>query len=103
MLDLTNSDLRIVHGILARTAPGVNVLVFGSRVKGNAKKFSDLDLALDAGSPIDWSVIGELKLALSESDLPIKVDVIDLNDVSERFREMVLRQAIPLPPFTGAG
>ena len=48
MLDLTNSDLRIVHGILARSAPGVNVLVYGSRVKGSAKKFSDLDLALDA-------------------------------------------------------
>ncbi len=98
MLDLPARDLVRLHHILAAQVPGVQVLAFGSRVKGKARKFSDLDLALDAGERLPWSRIGDLKEALSESDLPIVVDVIDLNDVSERFREMVLRQAIPLPP-----
>ncbi len=97
MLDLSSEDLGILNTILTEQMPGVKVLAFGSRVKGRARKFSDLDLALDAGSPIGWSRIGDLKEAFSESDLPIKVDVIDLNDITDRFRELVLSHAIPLP------
>jgi len=103
MLDLSAEDLGMLNLILTERMPGVKVLAFGSRVKGRARKFSDLDLALDAGMPIGWSRIGDLKEALSESDLPIKVDVIDLNDISDRFRELVLKHAIPLPEPAKAG
>lgn len=97
MLDLSAEDLGLVWRVLDANAPGVKVLAFGSRAQGNAKRYSDLDLALDAGTPLDWSMLGSLKAAFSESDLPIKVDVVDLNDVGGRFRELVLRTAIPLP------
>lgn len=101
MLDLQERHLHMLRTILSEQVPGVKVLAFGSRVKGKARRFSDLDLALDGGAPIGWSRIGDLKEALSMSDLPIKVDVIDLHDVSDRFRELVLQQAIPLPEPSG--
>ena len=101
MLDLPIKDVKLVRRILDLHVPTAKVLAYGSRVRGFARKFSDLDLALDTGGPIAWSVLGDLREALSESDLPIKVDLIDLNGIPERIRESVLRHAIPFPAVEG--
>jgi len=96
MLDLTPEHLSIVRGLLNEYLPGCHALAFGSRVKGTARRFSDLDLAVDTGNAIPWSTLGQLKEAFSESDLPMKVDVLDLNAISDTFKAVVLRDGEPL-------
>ncbi|MBP7515253.1 MAG: nucleotidyltransferase domain-containing protein [Flavobacteriales bacterium] len=96
MLDLAPEHLRIVRGLLAEHLPGCRALAFGSRVKGTARRFSDLDIAVEGGTAIPWSTLGQLKEALSESDLPMRVDVVDLTSASKEFRAMVLSHALPL-------
>lgn len=66
---------------------------FGSSVRAQAAagKYSDLDLAVIAGEGIGWMRIVELKPAMSESDLPITVDILDYNAVSDGFREVIAR------------
>lgn len=46
MIDLSVNQLAIVQEILAKQLPTTKVWVFGSRIKGTAKHYSDLDLVL---------------------------------------------------------
>ncbi len=49
-LDLPAADRRLVLTILAANLPaGTAAWVFGSRATGRARRYSDLDLAIDAG------------------------------------------------------
>lgn len=79
----------MVKRILAELAPECEVRVFGSRINGRARPFSDLDLAIVAPRPLDWRRLEQLKDAFSESDLPFMVDVLDWSTVSPRFRTVI--------------
>jgi predicted nucleotidyltransferase len=67
-----------------------NVYVFGSRAIGTAKKYSDLDLAIDyCGQKIPFEVYAKLSISFENSLLPYKVDIIDLNLVSDQFKKVI--------------
>ena len=64
--------------------------VFGSRAIGKARRSSDLDLAIDmAGQKIPFDTLAKLSYDLEVSDLPIKVDVVDINDCSADFLKLI--------------
>ncbi|MDD3883862.1 MAG: nucleotidyltransferase domain-containing protein [Gallionella sp.] len=88
-IDLVPAELEIVRRILARHVPQYEVWAFGSRVSWTAKKYSDLDLAVITDKPLDWSVSAALAEAFDQSDLTIKVDVVDWAATSEAFREII--------------
>lgn len=89
MLDLTPQYLDEVRRVLRIHVPGRMVRAFGSRVQGNAKPFSDLDLAVMGDTPLDFRQLAALKDAFAESNLPFRVDVIDWASTSETFRGIV--------------
>lgn len=66
--------------------------VFGSRVDGSPKPYSDLDLAFVAEKELNLAAIGRLKEAFEESDLPFRVDVLDWNSISEDFRKIIAQK-----------
>ena len=92
MLDLAASDLDTVRRILAAHVPECEVRAFGSRVNGQATRHSDLDLVVVATSPLGLERMGALREAFQESDLPIRVDVMDWSELSEGFRSVVDRE-----------
>lgn len=95
-IDITPEQLAIVQGILRDHLPkGTLAWAFGSRVTWTAKPFSDLDIALEGAAPLPSEVLIDLEEAFEASDLPWKVDVIDLNAVSPEFRAIVERQRVP--------
>jgi type I restriction enzyme S subunit len=63
--------------------------MFGSRIHGTAKPWSDLDLAIKPKSPLDWNLLAEIKEAFQESELPFRVDIVDWNDITESFRKAI--------------
>ncbi|MCL6591561.1 MAG: nucleotidyltransferase domain-containing protein [Firmicutes bacterium] len=77
---------------LRQYLPGYEVWAFGSRVTGKAKRYSDLDLAVISNHPLDFGLLGEIRDAFSESDLPFKVDLVDWAATSPEFREIIKRQ-----------
>lgn len=83
--------LKILQEILRKhLRAGTIVWVFGSRSKGTARKYSDLDLLVDADEqPLALSTMVDLRNDFEESDLPYKVDVIDWNSASQSFQESV--------------
>ncbi len=89
MIDLEKSLLDQVKQILNTNVPQYKALVFGSRVHGNAGKFSDIDIALIGPQKIDWREIESLKDAFSESDLPVIVDIVDFNSAPESFKLII--------------
>ena len=95
-IDISPEQLAIVQGILKDHLPkGTLAWAFGSRVTWTAKPFSDLDIALEGLTPLSSDVLIDLEEAFEASDLPWKVDVIDLNTASPEFRAIVERQRVP--------
>ena len=88
--DLSPQDLRELRRILARHAPQARVWAYGSRVTGQAHEGSDLDLVIhDPDGVALTSRLGELRDALSESDLPMLVDVHDWARIPDSFRRQI--------------
>jgi len=88
-IDLTEQEITEIRGILKEYVPGYTVWVFGSRVQGRAKKYSDLDLAIMSREPLSLSKIADLKEAFDESDLVFKVDIVDWATTSHSFRQII--------------
>jgi len=89
MIEVSPEHLKIILDILKRFAPSCEVRAFGSRCKGKAKKYSDLDLAIVGNEKIDLEILADIKEAFEESDLPYRVDVLDWNAISENFRKII--------------
>jgi len=96
MLDLTAAQLSELRAILARHLPHREVRVFGSRVTGRAKPYSDLDLIVMGEAPLADLILAELHADLEESDLPFRVDVLLWPDVPSWMREEVRHVSIPI-------
>jgi predicted nucleotidyltransferase len=84
--------IRAILGEYLEGQRGVCVYVYGSRVKGTAHKFSDVDLAIESENPLDGHLLPMLCNAFAESDLPYAVDVVDLAHVTPIFRANVDRR-----------
>ncbi len=63
-----------IAGVLASYAQVDEAIVYGSRVKGNYKYRSDIDIALK-GSGIDLVVLNKITLDLDDLLLPWKIDL----------------------------
>ena len=73
-----------------------DILLFGSRVKGNHQRFSDLDVCLKGKVALDRYLLARFREALSDSDLPYMVDLIDYYAIDLSFRQLVEKQAVSL-------
>ncbi|MDR2268136.1 MAG: nucleotidyltransferase domain-containing protein [Holosporaceae bacterium] len=92
LIDLREDYLDLVKQILRNALHdeiGVSVYAFGSRVRGKAEEFSDLDLAIDKHGVKAQELVCRLLGDFEESDLPFKVDVIDLNGISRSFHDAI--------------
>ena len=89
MICVNEKEMCEVLEIVNKLAANCDVYVFGSRGKGNAKQYSDLDLAFDAGENLDFLQYCVIKEAFEESDIPYRVDVIDYHAADEWFREII--------------
>jgi uncharacterized protein len=79
----------VARNILNLFVPDAEIIVFGSRIHGTAKPWSDLDLAIKADSALEWKLLAEIDETFQESELPFSVDVLDWNDIAESFRKAI--------------
>ena len=70
----------------------VRVFLFGSRALGTSRSTSDIDLALLPDGPFPTDFVARLRDEFEDSAIPCTVDVVDLSQVDERFREKVLQE-----------
>ncbi|MDR7122305.1 nucleotidyltransferase domain-containing protein [Rheinheimera soli] len=93
-LDISSEHLAIVQHILRQLVPSCEVWAFGSRVKGAAKPFSDLDLVIMSQQPLSLALMASLQEVFSESDLPWKVDIVDWSTTSPDFKAVIEQQKV---------
>ena len=91
---VTPAEWEIVRTILQRYLPQHAVWAFGSRVRGNHKPYSDLDLAVIGQAVLSIEQLATLSEAFSNSDLPWKVDVVDWVNATEAFRQIIEAEKI---------
>ena len=74
-------------------APGeYEVFLFGSRVNGEASRFSDYDIGIRGKNPLPPLVKAGIEDALEESDIPYSVEVVDFFYLPERFKNVALER-----------
>ena len=88
-MDLSPQSVDIIKKIMQEYVPGCEVRVFGSRVNSTAKKYSDLDLVIVGKEKIPTRKMNALREAFEDSDLPIRVDVLDWHAISSDFRVII--------------
>jgi predicted nucleotidyltransferase len=96
-IDISAEQYSVVKSILAQyVSANMRVWVFGSRVKLMSKPYSDLDIALEMldKSSVPQEIVNQLEYAFEESDLPWKVDIVDLNSISAVFRDIINKDKI---------
>jgi predicted nucleotidyltransferase len=96
MILISERERRIVLDVLGRHVPKLAIMAFGSRVRGTAKKWSDLDLALMAPAPVPPRTMMMIKLDFSDSDLPWRVDVIDWSQAAPSFKQRIAAEMTPI-------
>lgn len=89
MIAASSEEFEIIIKILNAHIKKGKVYAFGSRYKNNNRKFSDFDIAIDMGEKLSFEFLNILKDAFEESDLPYRVDIIDYNNISDKFKKIV--------------
>lgn len=89
MISVAPEHLAIVREILHRHVPGREARVFGSRITGTFKPYSDLDIALVGPEPVAPAVMDRLREDFQQSDLPFRVDLIDWQTITPEFRAVI--------------
>ena len=92
MIDLNPKYLETVQRILTEHAPECEVRAYGSRMTWTAKDYSDLDLAVVGSEPFSLRRMRQLKEAFEESDLPIRVDVLDWHVLSDGSKHVIAEE-----------
>ena len=95
MIAIEKRDYQLLRQIFAKYP--YRFYAYGSRVKGTARKFSDLDLCYLEDIPQE--IVYQIKEELEESDLPFFVELVDWKRMSEEFREMIRRDLVLVSKF----
>jgi len=92
LLDLRPHDREELQRILQQHLSGYTVWAFGSRVTGSHKPYSDLDLVIVTEQTLSLEQMASLREVFDESDLTIRVDLIDWATASDSFRRVILQR-----------
>ncbi len=88
-INLSKEEFYIIKDILKDLS---GIYLFGSRITGTSKKFSDLDVCLKTNiSDYDYEI---LKEKFENSDLPFKVDLVEYNKVNDSFKKIIDKECI---------
>ena len=91
---VVDAEKQTILRAIRKHFPNAVVLFFGSRLRGDHKKYSDLDISINNQQPLDLAELSSLKEDFSLSDLPFKVDIVDWNRITDEFREVIRSEAV---------
>lgn len=83
-----------VLGVLTVLFPTAKIYLFGSRAWGNARPLSDIDIAIDEGQKITIGRIGEARGMFEGSNIPLKIDVVDLHVLPKKWADHIVAEGI---------
>jgi len=91
-IEIDKKDKEVLLDILSKYP--YRFYVYGSRVKGYSKRYSDIDICtLDN---ITSNEIYKIKEALEESNITIKVDLVSVAELSKEFFKAIEKDLVEL-------
>jgi predicted nucleotidyltransferase len=84
--------LKQVHQIASEHLHGVNIslYLFGSWARKEEQNSSDIDLGIYYEEPLSTGTLARLRLAYEESNIPYRVEIVDLTESNINFRKKVM-------------
>ena len=89
---LTEKEASIVKEILNPYLEKFDFYFYGSRVKGNFRKLSDLDILVQTNSEIDFNDIDDIREKFDNSDLSFIVNLA--YDVEDKFYALIEKDLV---------
>ncbi|MGX6998540.1 nucleotidyltransferase family protein [Caballeronia sp. KNU42] len=86
---------RVEIRLIVEANRAVNARVFGSVLHGEDTEESDLDILVDPEPGMTLLNIGSIRRQLAQL-LGVSVDVLTPNALPEKFREVVVAEAVPV-------
>lgn len=98
VLQISASHLEKIQTLLRQYVPHAEVWAYGSRVTGGGHEASDLDLVVRHQEDLEIETAGlsDLKEAFIESDVPIRVEVLDWSRIPVAFHQEIERGYVVL-------
>lgn len=89
-------DLTLARRIVRAHLPPnlAEVWLFGSSARGDARRWSESDIAVAPKRELPVALLAELREALEESNVLLNVDVVDLREADATIREAVRREGV---------
>ena len=84
---ITEKEEKIIKDILSNYP--YDFYYYGSRVKGDFTKGSDLDVLIKNKNEIEQNIIDEISLKFNESLIPYRVNFSDYKKMSEDFYNLI--------------
>lgn len=86
---VTEEENSIIKELLKPYKDNYSFYYYGSRVKGNFEKSSDLEILIKGEQEMTLDKILDLKLIFDSSKLPYYVNFVDYNILTKEFFEMI--------------
>lgn len=74
--------------------PNAKIYLYGSRARGTHRERSDIDIAIDDGKEIGLAEMGEVKEVLYASNVPYRLDVVDMHCIPAYLKAAILEEGI---------
>lgn len=89
MIAIGDQERQKISAAIQKYFPGSRVMAFGSRVRGDFKRYSDLDICIDSGKILPLGRLAQLEEEFSQSDLLYKVDLVDWHRITPEFQKII--------------
>lgn len=84
----------IIKKILKPYQQEFKFFYYGSRVKGNFEKASDLDVLIHGKMQMPYSELETIKFLFDKSDLPFIVNFTDYYNIDEKFYNLIKKDLV---------
>ncbi len=91
---VTKEEVAIINSILEPYKNNYEFYYYGSRVKGNFEKTSDLDVLIKGKEQMEPGTMELIKVLFDNSDLPFVVNFADYNLMDEKFYNLIKKDLV---------
>ncbi|MBQ8869878.1 MAG: nucleotidyltransferase domain-containing protein [Alphaproteobacteria bacterium] len=88
------AEEKIVKDILCPFSDKYDFYFYGSRVKGNFSKLSDLDILIKGKNEMPFNELETIKQQFDESSLPYVVNFFDYHKINEQFYNLIKQDLV---------
>lgn len=91
---INKKEEKIIQEILASYKEEYDFFYYGSRVKGNFEKASDLDILIKGEKEMPYDKKELIEFLFDRSDLPFIVNFADYNRIDEKFYKLIEKDLV---------